>query len=276
VYLDEDEDINQLQTHLDVFPTQVHGQQIMDMLARITGLNDSVFGRITASQNSGRALATAWRSVSSRLVPRLQSDAESLDRVCGFMLDVMELNNWDDARDLYNGNRDFAPSFPNQEPRDFMEVATVAINKMNAGLIDAVGAMEETGENSPDEMDERVRADYVDPVRHPEKAQSFLLLQQLQQRLQIEAAQFGMAVQQAQAAAANTPPGGAPGGANGGPAAADQARTQAAQQAAPTVPPGQGPQPATQSGQTANQTKVSTLVQNGGPAQNRIVTQSQY
>src|SRR5207253_1825673 len=104
---------------------------------------------------------------------------------------------------------------PNQEPRDFLEVTQNAITKMNAGVQDLGAAMEETGETSPDEMIDRVRSDYVDPVLHPEKSQSFLLLQQLQQQMELQARQAGLqeqAAQQALANASNTPPGGAPGG----------------------------------------------------------------
>ena len=286
IHLDTDEDIEQLQIHMDVFPTQVHGTMLMELLNKVTGLNDSVWGRIVASQNSGRALATAWRSVAARLIPRLVDDGDALDRLVTFMLDTMELYDWDSAKRLYRGSRDFVPGFPNQEPRDFMEVATVAINKKNASLIDTPAAMEETGEKSPDAMLDRIRAEFMDAVMHPDKSQSFLLLKQLKQRLEIEAVMAQIQLQQALATASqpppgtNTPPGGAPGGANGGPnpAAATQARTQAAQQAAPNVRPGQGPQPATQAGQSANGTQnvVSTLVQDGGPARNRIVSKTPY
>ena len=276
IHLDSDEDIEQLKAVLDTFPTQVHGNQLMELLSRATGLNDSVFGRIVASANSGRALATAWRSVAARLVPRLQSDSRSLDLLATFELDVMELYDWDSARDLYNGNRDFAPEFPNQEPRDFMEVASVAINKKNAGLSDTVAAMEEIGEKSPDEMLERVRADYTDVVLHPEKAQTYQLLAFQEQQMQMQAAQQGMEQVRLAAeleAARNTPPGGAPGGNPGAAnAAATQAQTQAAQQAAGTPPPGT-PQPATQAGQAANgtTTQASTLVRNGQLVGNQIL-----
>ena len=277
IHLDSDEDIEQLKAVLDTFPTQVHGNQLMEILARATGLNDSVFGRIVASANSGRALATAWRSVAARLVPRLQSDSRSLDLLANFELDIMELYDWDAARDLYNGNRDFAPEFPNQEPRDFMEVTAVAINKKNAGLTDTVAAMEEIGEKSPDEMMERVRADYTDVVLHPEKAQTYQLLAFQEQQMQMQAQQQGMEQARLAAeleAARSTPPGGAPGGGNQGAAgaAATEARTMAAQQAAPGAPPGT-PQPTTQAGQPANgtSTQASTLVRNGQLVGNQIL-----
>lgn len=282
IHLDPDEDIDQLDQNLNTFPTQVHGTQLMEMLARATGLNDSVFGRVVASQNSGRALAQAWRSVASRLVPRLQSDADALDRLTSYELDLMELYDWEGSKALFDGNRDFAPEFPNQEPRDFMEVTSDAVTRLNAGLTDYRGAMEDIGEKSPDEMMERVRGDYTDSVMHPEKSQAYLLLQREQQQMEIEAAQAQQQIQAQQSAlqqAANQPPSGAPGGSNGGPnlagnrAAAAQAQTQAAQQAAPGAVPG-SPQPSTQPGQAANASQplqVSTLVQDGGSAKNRVI-----
>jgi hypothetical protein len=282
VSLDADEDIEQIQVHLDVFPTQVHGQQLLEVLARATGLPDTVWGRITAAQNSGRALATAWRSVAARMVPRTQRNALSLDRLFGLWLDWMELYEWDHARDLYSGNRDFDLDFPNQEPRDFAEVTTDALNKLGAGLIDTIAAMEKTGERSPDEMIDRVRTEYMDAVLHPDKSQGYLLLTRLKNQIAIEAQQAGIAAEQAAQQLAQlraTPPAGAPGA--GTPdqqvGAANQARTQAAQQAAPQLGPGQNQAgPATQAGAPANpgnnSTKVGTLVQDGKTF-NRIIDQ---
>lgn len=267
--IDRDEELKQLQVHLDVFPTQVHGQQLLEVLARATGLPDTVWGRITAAQNSGRALATAWRSVAARMVPRTQRNAASLERLFGMWIDWMELYEWEYASELYAGNRDFELDFPNQEPRDFSEVTLDATNKLAAGLIDSLTAMEKTGERSPDEMDDRVRAEYMDPVRHPEKAQSFLLLQRLKNQIAIEAQQAGF---QAEAAAQElaqlraSPSGGAPGPGTVDQqhGAAQQARTQAAQQAAPTRGQGQN--------QPGASTKFGTLVQDGR-TYNRIVDQ---
>jgi hypothetical protein len=283
VSLDQDEDIEQIAVRLDVFPTQVHGQQLMEILARSTGLNDSVWGRIVASQNSGRALATAWRSVAARMVPRINRASQTIVEQVSFMLDCMELYDWDSAREIYAGSRDFEPDFPNQEPRDFQEVTLDAINRYQAGFIDQIKGMELTGEESPDEMQERVRNDYMDPVMHPEKAQAYLLLERLKQQLAIEAQQAGLqaaAAAQQLAQLANSAPGGAPSGASSaGPvdrqaAAATQAQAQAQAEGAPTLAEGQNA-PAAQPGAPnggAQPTKVSTMLQNGKIG-NRIINQ---
>jgi len=276
ISLDPDEDIEQIAVRLDVFPTQIHGQQLLEMLARATGLPDVVWGRITSAQNSGRALATAWRAVAARMVPRTMGNDAAIKRKLSMWADWMELYGWDNARELYQGNRDFDLDFPNQEPRDFTEVVMAAINKLQAGIIDLSTAMEETGQRSPDEMLDRVRADYMDAVIHPEKSQSFLLLQRLKNQIAIEAQQAGMAAQAQALEMAQqlrgTPPGGAPGA--GTPdqqaGAAQQARVQAAQQAAPQ----RGEAQNAPAGPPRDETSVGTLVQDGSTF-NRIVTKGE-
>ena len=293
VSLDPDEDIEQIAVGINVFPTQAHNAMLRQTQARITGLPSTVWGEITSAQNSGRALATAWQATAARLVPRNISNAETATQIVNFMLDIMELYDWSGARDLYGGdgtrrgNRDFDFDFPNQQPQDPNAVTLDAINKLQAGIIDLTEAMELTGETSPDEMLERVRADYMDAVLHPDKAQAYRMLQRLDQQIAIEAQQAGLQAQAAQlrmAQLASSAPGGAPSG--GGPggagsveqqaAAARQAQIQAAQQAAPTRTQDQNA-PETQAGMLANQgspeNTVSTMVQNGRVS-NRMIAQS--
>jgi len=274
ISLDPDEDFEQVQVNVNTFPTQQHGQQLLQLMQRATGLPAVVWGEIQAAQNSGRALSTAWRATASRMVPRIHAASEMLDSLVGFWLDCMELYDWDHSRDLYGGNRDFEWDFPNKEPRDFLEVTTDALNKLNGGLWDFRTAAEAIGETSPDELDEAIRAEYMDAVRHPEKAQSYILLQRLQQQIQIEAAQAGIQQSAMLQQLAQSAPGGAPsaGSPDQQAGAARQARVQATQQAAPTGQPGQ-PAPATQPGAAANSTKFSTLSQDGGPAMNRVIDQ---
>ena len=280
ISLDPDEDIEQIQTRIDVFPTDRHHQQILEYMSRATGLPDTVWGRITAAQNSGRALATAWRAVAARMVPRTLANSVSCKRLLSMWIDWMELYEWDNAPELFQGNRDFELDFPNQEPRDFTEVSMEAIQALNAGLIDDIAAMELRGEKSPDEMADRVRRMWSDPVRSPDKVQSQLFLKRLEQQIDIEAQQAGIAAASAElqlAQMAQQPPGGAP-----GPGTVDQeagrvaqASVQAAQQAAPAG----GAAPATQAGQAANAagatTKTGTLVQDG-KAFNRLIEQGEF
>jgi hypothetical protein len=274
VSLDPDEDFEQVQVALNTYPSQQHGQQLLQLMQRATGLPAVVWGEIQAAQNSGRALSTAWRATASRMVPRLHAASEMLDSLVGFWLDCMELYGWDYAKTLYGGNRDFEWDFPNKEPRDFLEVTTNALNRLNGGMWSLKTAMENAGETSPDEEIEAVRADNMDAVLHPEKAQSYILLQRLQQQIQIEAAQAGIQQSMMLQQLAQQPAGGAPsaGTPDQQAGAAAQARTQATQQAAPVGRAGT-PAPATQAGATGNQTKFSTLSQDGGPAMNRVIDQ---
>ena len=274
ISLDPDEDFEQIQVSINTFPTQQHGQQLMQLMQRATGLPAVVWGEIQAAQNSGRALSTAWRATASRMMPRIHAASEMLDSLVGFWLDCMELYDWDSARDLYGGDRDFEWDFPNKEPRDFLEVTQDTLNKLGAGIITSVQAMEATGDASPDETDEGVRAEFMDMVRHPDKGQSYIMLKRLDQQVDIEAMQAGIQQSAMLAQMAQSAPGGAPsaGTVDQQAGAARQARVQAAQRAAPTGQPGT-PTPATQAGQSANATKYSTLVQDGSGAMNRVISQ---
>ena len=279
VSLDQDEDIDQIRVSLDVFPTQVHGTQLTQMMQRVTGLPAVAWGEIQAASNSGRALATAWRATAARLAPRLDRIGQTLDEMFGSWIDWLVLYGWDGAETLYGENRDFEFDFPNQEPRDFTEVTLEAVNRLNAGVIDLQAAMEATGEQSPDEMIERVRASYMDTVLHPEKAQSFLLLTRLRNQIEIEAQQAGI---QAQAAMAQMQQMGAnqPGNSPVTPeqqqamaqsAVQQQAATQAPQLGEAQNAPGSVPNGPPGAGGAVR--KSSTLVQDG-KAMNRIVDQS--
>jgi len=267
VSLDPDEDIEQIAVHMDVFPTQVHGTQLADLMSRATGLPDTVWGRITSAQNSGRALSTAWRAVAARLVPRTLSNDRAIHMWLDLWCDWMELYGWDSAADLYAGSRDYDLEFPNQEPRDFSEVTLDAINRYNAGILDHKRTIEATGMTSPDEVIEDVRADYLDTILHPEKAQSYLLLEKAKQDIAIQAQQAGM--QQA-ALMAQMSQGPSTEQAAG---AASQAQTQAAQQAAPGRSEGQNA-PATAAGATANPIKTGVMMQDG-ESFNRFIQQGE-
>lgn len=273
IRLQPDENLEQLVVRLDVFPTQVHGQQLLEVMARATGLPDTVWGRITQATNSGRALSYAWRSVAARLSERNHDDAEGLERVIGAMLDWLELYNWDNAREVFQGNRDFEIVWPNKEPRDFTEITLDAINKLQAGIWDLATAMEAVGEKSPDERMERVRADYLDPILHPEKAQAYLLLQRLKQAIAIEAQQAGlqMAAAQVQLSGAQ---GGGPPGVEQQAAQAAQAQAQAQAERAPRMTNDQNA-PATQAGAAGNAgIRFGTLVQDGRVF-NRFISQGE-
>jgi hypothetical protein len=220
--------------------------------------------------SSGRAMAVSAKAVAGRMIPRLADDSDFIDSVLGFMLDCMELYEWDDAQALYAGNRDFVIDFPNQDSRDQSEITLDAINRLHANMTDTAGAMVMVGEESPDERMEAVRRELSDPILHGEKRQQALMNQRLEQQMAIEGATAQMQLQAAQAGAgqqAQSP--------QAQQRAAQQAQVQAQAQAAPTLGPGQNA-PASQPG-TPNQAqaqvpadKVSAMMQNG-QVSNRII-----
>ena len=268
ISIEPEETLERLNTSVNIYPTQIHGQQLLQLLRMATELPAVTWGEIQAAQNSGRALATAWRATAAGLVPRINAASLALTDLVSFWLDCMELYGWDDARELYGGNRDFEPDWPNKEPRDFLEVTTDALNRKNGGLIDVAGAMELTGEKSPDERIEKVKGDYLDEILNPEKALSLALLQRQRNQIEIEARQAGLQEQMlaSQIQAAKGPSAEQAGGQAGA------LQSAAAAKAAPVVPSGT-PTPATQQGTPANpaKTEFSTLVQQGRPAMNRII-----
>lgn len=260
-----DEEFGQLKTSVDVFPTQVHGQQLNDTQSRATGLPPVVYGEIPR-MNSGRALASAWKAVAGRMVPRIASDTEFVDHIVGFMLDCMELYQWDDADQLYDGSRDFSVDFPNQDSRDPSEITLDAVNRLHANLTDTAGAMKAIGDLSPDETLEKVRRDLSDPILHADERQKQLMIARLQQSMQIEGQQAQMQAQQAAQAGA-----GPSQAVNNqmGQAQAQQAQAQAQQ--APTLGPSQNG-PSAQSGvPNGAAADVSTMLQNGAVGNRMIV-----
>jgi hypothetical protein len=261
IHIGPDEDFEQLRETIDGWPTQAHGTLLMVLLGMVSGLPDAVWGKINQAQNSGKALASSWRAVGARLIPRMVDNGFSLDNVYGFMLDCMELYDWDGAKALYQGNRDFEIDFPNQEPRDFNEVSLDAINRMNAGILDHAGAMELTDVQAPDEMLERVRRDKMDRILDPAGAQQQRMIDQLDQQIAIQGMQAQQQMQQsAMVAGANVAQ---------NQAATNQAATQAQQQAAPDLQQGQQA-PATQQGAPGNPAQVSSMLQNG-QVSNRMI-----
>jgi hypothetical protein len=266
--IDVTEDFGPLRAPIDVFPTQVHGQQLGQIQDRATGLVPTAWGEIPR-MSSGRAMAVSAKAVAGRMVPRLADDADFIDAILNFMLDCMELYEWDSSNLLYGGDRDFVIDFPNQDSRDQSEITLDAINQLHANLTDTAGAMVMVGEESPDERLEAVRRDLSDPILHREGRQQDLMIARLEQQIQLDAAnaqqQAAMAAQ-AGAGATNI---------NAQQGQANQAAVQAQQQGAPTLGPGQNA-PASQPG-VPNQAqspvpadKISAMMQNGNVG-NRII-----
>lgn len=270
IRLQPDEKLAQLQTSINVFPTQVQHQILQTLQDRSTGLNPTAWGEIPRVA-SGRAMAAAAKATSGRRIPRLVDDEEFIQAVLTFMLDCMELYGWDASDQLYAGNRDFEIDFPNEDPRDPNEITLDVINRLNAKLIDFATAMEELGVSSPDEMLEKVRRDLGDPILHPEAAQAAAMLQRLIQSMQLEQQKAQQeALMAAQAGAGQGQPGSTVNAQQG---QVNAAQAQAQQQAQPTLGPGQNA-PASQPGvpnQGQAPADLSTMLQDGKVGNRMIV-----
>lgn len=270
IHLLPDEELAQLQTTINIYPTQIQFAILKELQDRATGLNPTAWGEIPRVA-SGRAMAAAAKATGGRLVPRLVDDEEFIVKVLSFILDCMELYGWDAADQLYAGNRDFEIDFPNQDPRDPSEITLDVINRLNAKLIDFATAMEELGVSSPDEMLEKVRRDLGDPILHPEAAQAAAMLQRLIQSMQLEQQKAQQeALMAAQAGAGQGQPG-TNVNAQQGQVNAQQQQAQA--QGQPTLGPGQNA-PASQPGvpnQAQAPADVSTMLQQGKTSNRMIV-----
>ena len=215
ISLSDTERIEQILTRIDVFPTNYHIDQLFDLLHRVTGLPPIVWGMIANAQTVGRALTASWKATETRLAPKLMQDEHSIRRWDAIVIDYIRQYDWEKARNLFTDRRglpflDFTYDFPPMEPRDFQEVTMNAITKRDAGLIPSVQAMRETGDEKAEDTIEEVKAEWMDPVLHPDKVQARELLRQIS--IQNDMAEQEIAAQQA-APAAPAAPAGAPAGA---------------------------------------------------------------
>lgn len=240
ISLADTERIEQIRTQIDVFPTNFHIDQLFDLLSRVTGLPPIVWGLIANAQTSGRALTASWKATETRLSPKLMADEGSLRRWDAISIDYIRMYDWDGARGLFTNKdgspfTDFTYDFPPMEPRDFQEVTMNAITKRDAGLQTTVDAMREVGDEKAEDTIEAVKAEWMDPVLHPDKVQARSL--QESQDLQNEMTRQQME----QPAPTEAPPGGAP----------------AAEGAPPALPAGAPPPPDITSGVLMRNGEVS-------------------
>ena len=197
IALADTERIEQILTRIDMFPSQVHFQTLIDLLHRVTGLPPIVWGLIANAQTSGRALTASWKATETRLIPKLMSNESSLRRWDDIVLDYVRVYDWEGARDLFRSRdgkdfNDFRWEFPPMEPRDFQEVAANAIMKRDAGAITTVMMMREIGDEAADDTLEGVRAENLDPILHPDKRQAWELLKQAEMQNIQMAQQLGL------------------------------------------------------------------------------------
>lgn len=259
--LREGQDILQIDTRVDFFPTQVHGNELREAKYKQSGLTPIAWGMSPNAQTSGRAMSAEWRAVELPLGVRLVNMTPEV-------LDIFR-NWWDYAeaydaelRDLAHGYRRFELVWQPFDIRDRNEKIQGTIALYNSNLIDPETAIQEAGYENVDEIVARVRSYLMDPVWNPLRRQQLLLLEQL--ALQIEMQKEQLKQQQAASAqAAPTPsPTGAsptpPGAPVGNPA--QQQQVVAGAEAQGTAPP---------AGPAENQTEQQPI-----PIQSSVMSQS--
>lgn len=220
VPLREGEDIQQIETRIDFFPTELHSNQMFEGLHRSTGLTPIAWGMSPNAQTSGRAMSAEWRAVELPLTSRLINIDPEVKAIAISWWDYAEAYS-DTARKIAKGYRRIEIVWVPLDIRDKTEKTADVINRLQANLVDPETAIEETGYENTDEIVAKIRAYLVDPIWNPLRYQQYLTLQQLelsirQQQLQVAA----MEAEMGQAAGAGTPP---PPGA-GGPAPAELAQ----------------------------------------------------
>jgi hypothetical protein len=240
ISLSDQERIEQIMTRIDLFPSQVHFNTLIDLLHRVSGLPPIVWGLIANAQTSGRALTASWKATETRLAPKLMTNEASLVRWDEIILNYIQVYDWLGARKLFHDRQgkpftDFRWTFPPMEPRDFQEVTMNAITKRDAQLITTEMAMREVGDEAAEDTIVEVKAEALDAVLHPDKRQAFELLKSAE----LQNAQMAMQLQQpagpqaasaapgpvpqnvpqavGAAGAAAPPPGAVPGPEQGGP-----------------------------------------------------------
>lgn len=230
--LREGEDIQQLDTRVDFFPTELHSNQMFEGLHRSTGLTPIAWGMSPNAQTSGRAMSAEWRAVELPLAGRLINLTPEVKGIFECWWDYAESYN-DDFKQLAKGYRRFQVIWIPIDIRDATEKTQDIIARLGANMIDLETAIEESGKENSDEILAKVLADLVDPIKNPLRYQQYLTLQQLELTIR----QTQLQVQQMEAAAGQQAPGAAPPGAGPSPDQLAQQGANAAGQAAQQVAP---------------------------------------
>ena len=207
--LREGEDIQQIDTRVDFFPTQVHAEELRQAKYHSTGLTPIAWGMSPNAQTSGRALSAEWRAVELPLAAKLINITPEVRAIVNLWWDFAEKYH-EEFREIAEGYRKIEIIWEPLDIRDASEKTLDTIQLLNANLIDPETAMQKVGIENSDEVMARIKAYLVDPVYNPLRYQQYLILQQLS--IQIRQAQLQLLqMQQQMGLGAETPP--SPGGA---------------------------------------------------------------
>lgn len=205
--LREGEDILQLDTRVDFFPTQLHASELKDAKYKATGLTPAAWGMSPNAQTSGRALSAEWRAVELPLIGALINTGPEIKELLFCWWDYAEAYD-EDMRAIAKGYRRFEVLWEPIDIRDRSERTLDVMQRLQANMIDIETAIEETGYHNVDEIMAKIKAYLMDPIWNPLRYQQYLTLQQLE--LQIR--QQELEVQQMEQAQQANQPAAAPGG----------------------------------------------------------------
>ena len=191
--LREGEDIRQLDTRIDFFPSELHSNQLYEATHRGTGLTPIAWGMSPNAQTSGRALSAEWRAVELPLAGRLINMGPEVKALMECWWDYGEAYDAD-VRDISTYKTENKPGVRSYrrfkiiwiplDIRDKTERTLDVIQRLQANILDPETAIEETGYENSDEIMAKVKAYLLDPVYNPLRYQQYLTLQQLELQIQ--------------------------------------------------------------------------------------------
>jgi len=195
--VDIDQVIQQLDTRVDFFPSELHAKQLVEeALERATGLTSIGWGKSPNAQTSGRAMSAEWRAVELPLANRLINQGPVAKELISCWWDWAEAYSGD-ARAIAHGNRRFEILWVPFDIRDKTEKTLDIIQRMQAHILDPETAIEESGYENSGEILAKIRRYLLDPAWNPLNVQQYLTLQLLAIQIRQQALQLAAMEQQA-------------------------------------------------------------------------------
>jgi hypothetical protein len=206
--LREGEDIAQIDTRVDFFPSELHGNQLYEGIHRGTGLTPIAWGMSPNAQTSGRAMSAEWRAVELPMTGKLVNLSPEVKDLTILWWDIASAYD-DETKRLGSFAKKEGASAPYRrfealwvplDIRDKTEKTQDVIQRVQAFLLDPETAIEELGHQNGDEIMARIKAYLVDPIYNTLHYQQLLTLQQLELQIRQQELEVSMMEQQAAAA----------------------------------------------------------------------------
>ena len=190
--LRDGEDVQQIDTRVDFFPTQLHVTELKDSLYMGSGLTPIAWGMSPNAQTSGRALNAEWRAVQLPLTSRLIQSTPELMEIIRNWWDYAE-SFVPEAKTVAAGHRRFQVIWEPIDIRDQSEIILSVIQQFQADLMDPETALEKMGHEDVPEKIALIEKYLQDELWNPLRKQQLLVLRQLalqirSQELELQAA----------------------------------------------------------------------------------------